>query len=871
MNSLPKMPPIFDRVRVVPIKPRDNEHAAAFDELVSSLSSALRDLGCETDVSSDELLGREHVNLIVGANLIKPGSELPANSIILNFEQGEALRREPYYLDRLGRHAVLDYSAKNAERIRQETGNPHVHVLDIGYSAALTRILPAVVQDVDVLFYGSVNPRRRHVLDGLEAAGLKVKTLFGVYGEERDRWIARSKLVLNLHFYEDKVHEIVRTFYLLANRKAVVCECDEATEIDPVLKDAMACVPYERLVETCVRLATADDERQRLEHRGFEIFSRRDQAQMLAAVLPKFAMPLPKSINLGSGKDWRANDLNIDIDPKTDPDVVCDLSSPDALAQVHFSRRFGLLRLESGCFEVIETADVLEHVPDLVGLMSRCLDLLKVGGQMRNGVPYDLSYGAWQDPTHVRAFNERSWLYYTDWHWYLGWREARFDMSRLEMVLSPLGDELRAAGTPEELLFRTPRAVDSMKVVMTKRLLDAGERQQALAWYEHGKERRTNTNTPSTERPMRICLNMIVKNEAHVIERCLRSVLPHIDSWAIVDTGSTDGTQDVIRGVLAGLPGELVERPWVDFSHNRNEALQLAHRHGDYALVIDADDVFEADADFAWGTLGAPGYMLEIVHSEAGAWWRIALMRLGLDWRWEGVIHEVPNSQHLAEAWESKLPGARIRIVGGGARSRQSADQKYAHDIDVLRRALVDLPNNPRYTFYLAQTLRDSGRLHEALEAYRNRVEIGGWFEEVYYAKLQVAALLERTDAGYADVVAAYIDAFDYRPQRAEAPCELARYLRMKERYAAAFAFARIACTIERPGDLLLVDLGVYVWRARDELAVTLFYLGSYAMSANVWEELLADARLPPEERERIRSNRDAALQAAQPVAESAA
>jgi glycosyltransferase involved in cell wall biosynthesis len=867
------MPPIFERIRVVPIKPRDNAHAVAFDELVFTLSSGLRDIGCEVDVRSDELLGKEYVNLIIGASLIEPGSELPCNSIILNFEQAEALKREPYYLERLGRHAVLDYSARNVERIRQETGNPHVHVLGIGYSPGLTRIEPATVQDVDVLFYGSVNPRRRHVLDGLEAAGLKVKTLFGVYGEERDQWIARSRLVLNMHFYDDKVHEIVRSSYLLSNRKAVVCECDGATEIDAALKDAMACAPYERLVETCIRLASGDKERCELERRGFEIFSRRDQAQMLAEVLPKLGLPLPKSINLGSGKDWRANDLNIDIDAKSDPDVVCDLSSPDALSQVHFSRRFGLLRLEPGSFDAIEAMDVLEHVPDLVGMMTRCLELLKVGGQMRNGVPYDLSYGAWQDPTHVRAFNERSWLYYTDWHWYLGWREARFDMTRIDMILSPLGHELHAAGTQEELLFRTPRAVDAMKVVMTKRLLDASERQQALAWYEHGKERRTNTNAsmPSPERPMRICLNMIVKNEAHVIERCLRSVRPYIDSWAIIDTGSTDGTQDVIRAALADLPGELIERPWVDFSHNRNEALQFAHRHGDYALIIDADDVFEANADFAWGTLGAPGYMLEIVHSEAGAWWRIALMRLGLDWRWEGVIHEVPNSQHLAEAWESKLHGARIRIVGGGARSRQSAEQKYAHDIDVLRRALVDLPNNPRYTFYLAQTLRDSGQLHEALEVYRQRVEIGGWFEEVYYAKLQVAGLLERTEAGYADVVAAYLDAFDYRPQRAEAPCELARYLRMKERYAAAFAFARIACTIERPGDLLLVDLGVYVWRARDELAVALFYLGSYAMSANVWEELLADARLPPEERERIRTNRDAALQAAQPVAESAA
>jgi hypothetical protein len=94
------------------------------------------------------------------------------------------------------------------------------------------------------------------------------------------------------------------------------------------------------------------------------------------------------------------------------------------------------------------------------------------------GVPYDMSYGAWQDPTHVRAFNERSWLYYTDWHWYLGWTEARFDLQSLEMVLSPLGQRL-AQSMPAEDVHRQPRAVDSMKAVLVKRRLTEEERATA--------------------------------------------------------------------------------------------------------------------------------------------------------------------------------------------------------------------------------------------------------------------------------------------------------------------------------------------------------------------------------------------------------
>lgn len=102
-------------------------------------------------------------------------------------------------------------------------------------------------------------------------------------------------------------------------------------------------------------------------------------------------------------------------------------------------------------------------------------------------VPYDLSYGAWQDPTHVRAFNERSWLYYTDWHWYLGWVEARFAVESIEMVLSPLGRQLQASLPPEQL-YRQPRAVDSMKVVLVKQRLTAEEHAAALK-YMRGPNR----------------------------------------------------------------------------------------------------------------------------------------------------------------------------------------------------------------------------------------------------------------------------------------------------------------------------------------------------------------------------------------------
>src|SRR4030095_16475872 len=109
-----------------------------------------------------------------------------------------------------------------------------------------------------------------------------------------------------------------------------------------------------------------------------------------------------------------------------------------------------------------------------------------------------------------------------------------------------------------------------------------------------------------------ICLNMIVKDESPVIRRCLESVRPLIDHWVIVDTGSSDDTRELIREILKDLPGELHERPWQDFAHNRSEALALARGHGDYVLVIDADEVVEITPDFQLPQLTCDSYNVQI-------------------------------------------------------------------------------------------------------------------------------------------------------------------------------------------------------------------------------------------------------------------
>jgi len=359
---------------------------------------------------------------------------------------------------------------------------------------------------------------------------------------------------------------------------------------------------------------------------------------------------------------------------------------------------------------------------------------------------------------------------------------------------------------------------------------------------------------------MRICLSMIVRNESAVIERCLRSVRPFIDAWAISDTGSSDGTQERVRSLMGELPGELIERPWVDFATNRNHVLELAREFGDYALIIDADEVLETDAGFSWGSLYAAGYGLEFVFG-ASRFPRLALPRLDAGWRWDGVLHETLVRPGVTDL--EVLAGVRIQVHSDGARSRLPLAEKFSRDAEVLRKALRAEPDNARYAFYLAQSLRDAGRTGEAVAAYHARVAMGGWDEEVYFSKLQIGVLKERLGAEPAEIEAAYVEAINYRPARAEALCELARHLRMTQRLQLARQFALRAASLPLP-DASIVDRTVYDWRARDELALAAFGCGDRAESMRLLRQLLSDARLPDSEHVRVAANLEAITKAGQ-------
>lgn len=349
---------------------------------------------------------------------------------------------------------------------------------------------------------------------------------------------------------------------------------------------------------------------------------------------------------------------------------------------------------------------------------------------------------------------------------------------------------------------------------------------------------------------MNICLKMIVKDEAHVIAGCFDSILPFISTWVICDTGSTDGTQDLIRDYFKekNIPGELHERPWVNFGHNRTEAFQRAKNKADWILLMDADDVLHGTPDF--GDLQNDAYLMRNGSPEAFTWWNTRFYRNGIDWRYVGVVHEHVDASTPFTV--GKIPGDYY-FEAGHRGSRSNDPDKYRKDALAIEVALRDEPTNSRYIFYLGQSWFSAGDFMRAREAYRRRVPLSGWAEEIFYAMYRIGQcelLLGNPEAMYGQMLLTY----DRFPHRAEPLHYAAKYAMEHRNFKLGQELASIGSKIRLPkSDILFIEADVYEWRMIDVLAVCLSYTDNRYEARCLNERLLAIA--PESERDRILSN----------------
>jgi tetratricopeptide (TPR) repeat protein len=336
----------------------------------------------------------------------------------------------------------------------------------------------------------------------------------------------------------------------------------------------------------------------------------------------------------------------------------------------------------------------------------------------------------------------------------------------------------------------------------------------------------------------KICLNMIVKNESRVIMRLLESVSKYIDYYCICDTGSTDDTITIIREFFEsrGIPGAIYEEPFRDFGYNRSFALEKCHTDAitsaaDYILLLDADmklNIKVSPDDFRSHLAKTRSGSYCIFQGSATFFYknvRILANRPGYSY-W-GVTHEYISEPEGSVQTTIPMEIAFINDIGDGG----SKQNKYERDIQLLLKGLEELPNNDRYTFYLANSYRGAGQHESAIEYYKKRIALGGWREEVWNSYL--AAGHSYKDMGQIEkAVVTWLEGYDYWDGRVENLYEIIHYYRIAGKQRLACKLYEIAEKIvakKTSWDNLFLHKDVYDYLLDYEMTI----LGYYHNDAN--------------------------------------
>ena len=336
---------------------------------------------------------------------------------------------------------------------------------------------------------------------------------------------------------------------------------------------------------------------------------------------------------------------------------------------------------------------------------------------------------------------------------------------------------------------------------------------------------------------------MIVRDEAAVIERCLHSVRGLIDGWVICDTGSVDGTPDLVSSALAGIPGTLEQTAWHDFGSNRSELMSLARGRADYLLLLDADMTLRVERPLS--RLTSDAYLLR--HDEPIDYYIPRLVRGDRRWRYEGSTHEYLTSDEPYS--QERLDGLVVEHHGDGG----NRGEKLVRDRNLLEADRERDPSNPRTAFYLAQTYRDLGEEERAVELYIERADLGGWAEEAAYGLYQAGCLLAGRDRDAALPV--LIRAWQLAPGRAEALHELARICRFQGWPDAARTFAERGLEVPYPEEGLFVHRWIYDWGLRYEFALAARATGEEEEATHAAEDVLDAGWLPDDVEDFLRES----------------
>ncbi|MEI7196919.1 methyltransferase domain-containing protein [Pectobacterium versatile] len=394
------------------------------------------------------------INIVFGSNDVIPPEWNKYCCIFVNLEQltDGGFHASDAYKNLIKEADFIDYSMLNINKLQSKEFRKSIYYVPFGYAPYLeSELQPIENREIDVLFIGIMNEKRKRIIQIIESSGISVSTFDSpLYGPEKDYFIRNSKCVFNCHYYDSSLFEEVRAFNVLSLGTPLISLLEENEVIPEQYKESVTFIKESDILnffnDFFKKPSFYKDSYSQL-----NFFKTVDVSQYYREVINLGDAVMNKKrvtgiaegikkIHIGSGKDYKSGWINIDILKNSLPDIILDLSQVQTFPIMKKSPFYGDVTLKEGCYDFIYANNVLEYVTDPVTMMTNCLALLRTGGKFFIEVPYEKSNTAWQTPTHVREMNANSLIYYTEWFWYLGWFEYKFKLSEscyLNINLSP--------------------------------------------------------------------------------------------------------------------------------------------------------------------------------------------------------------------------------------------------------------------------------------------------------------------------------------------------------------------------------------------------------------------------------------------------
>ncbi len=327
-----------------------------------------------------------------------------------------------------------------------------------------------------------------------------------------------------------------------------------------------------------------------------------------------------------------------------------------------------------------------------------------------------------------------------------------------------------------------------------------------------------------------LCLNMIVKNESRIIKRLLQSVVKYIDCYCICDTGSTDNTVELIENFFASqtppIPGRIIKEPFRDFGYNRSFALKACESIDvKYVLLLDADMIFQVNPSWTkediYRRLTDDVYYL-FQGSDTFFYKNVRIVRNRVGMSYWGVTHEYVRTPQGSKYGKFEKDELFINDIGDGG----CKTDKFERDVKLLLKGLEDEPNNDRYTFYLANSYRDAGQYDNAISAYKKRIALGGWFDEVWHSHYSIGKCY-RNKGDMPNAIYWWLEAYNFFPNRIENLYEIIYHYRTHGKNNLAYAMIIIADEQRKKNthnDYLFLQKDVYDYKLDYELSIVGYY-----------------------------------------------